>query len=80
MRAFAFALLLALAGCGGPLDVESLGWLAMGTTAQISFKTVDGPYTTLEGLAFGEVKDTFEEIERKLYMPCSQTLKRLKPN
>ena len=66
MRAFAAALLLALAGCGGPSDVESLGWLAMGTTAQISFKTVDGPYTTLEGLAFGEVKDTFEEIERKL--------------
>ena len=30
MRAFAFALLLVLAGCGGPPDVESLGWLSIG--------------------------------------------------
>ena len=43
MRAFAFALLFVLAGCGGSPDVESLGWLSMGTTAQLSFKTVEGP-------------------------------------
>ena len=66
MRRLAFALLLVLAGCGGPSDVESLGWLAMGTTAQISFKTAEGTCTANEGQAFGEVKDIFEEIECKL--------------
>ena len=66
MRALALALFSLLAGCGGPPDVESFGWVVMGTTAQISFKTADGQCATLEGLAFGEVKDTFEEIERKL--------------
>ena len=66
MRAFALAVLLVLAGCGGPPDVESLGWLSMGTTAQLSFKTAEGPCATNEGLAFGEVKEIFEEVERKL--------------
>ncbi len=66
MRALGLAVLFLLAGCCEPPEVESLGWVAMGTTAQISFKTADGQCTTLEGLAFGEVKDTFEEIERKL--------------
>ena len=66
MRRLAFALLLVLAGCGGPSDVESLGWLAMGTTAQLSFKTAEGPCAANESLAFGKVKETFEEVERKL--------------
>ena len=66
MRAFALAVLLVLAGCGGPPDVESLGWLAMGTTAQISFKTAEGACSANEGRAFDAVKDIFEAIERKL--------------
>ena len=66
MRAFAFALLLVLVGCGGPPDVESLGWLSMGTAAQLSFKTAEGACAANERLAFGEVKKTFEEVERKL--------------
>jgi len=60
-----FAWLLS-AGCGGPPDVESLGWLAMGTTAQVSFKTAEGPCAANERFAFGEVKASFEEVERKL--------------
>ena len=60
------SLLLIAAGCGGQPNVESLGWLAMGTTAQISFKTSDGPSTIAEGHAFGAVKDVFEDVERKL--------------
>ena len=59
-------LLLLAAGCGGQPDIESLGWLAMGTTAQISFKTADGPSTIAEGHAFDAVKDVFEDVERKL--------------
>ena len=66
MRAFAFALLLVLAGCGGPPDVESLGWLSMGTTAQLSFKTAEGPCAANERFAFGKVKEVFEQVERKL--------------
>ena len=74
MKRFLLAL-LAAAGCGAQPDVDSLGWLVMGTTAQISFKTADGPYTVSEGLAFGEVKDIFEDVERKLsiWRPDSET-------
>ena len=65
MKRFLLALLF-VAGCGAQPDVDSLGWLAMGTTAQLSFKTAEGPCTVREGLAFGDVKDIFEEVERKL--------------
>lgn len=65
MKRFLLALLFVV-GCGAQPDVDSLGWLAMGTTAQLSFKTAEGPCTVREGLAFGDVKDIFEEVERKL--------------
>lgn len=66
MRAVVLVLLLLFAGCHEPPEVESLGWLAMGTAAQISFKTADGPCAVNEGHVFGEVKDVFEKVERKL--------------
>lgn len=55
-----------VAGCGARPDVDSLGWLAMGTTAQLSFKTVEGPCTVREERALGGVKEVFGEVERKL--------------
>lgn len=53
-------------GCGSKPDVDSLCWIAMGTTAQVSFKTADGDRSVSDALAFGDVKDAFEEVEQKL--------------
>lgn len=58
--------ILAGGGCGSRPDVDSLCWLAMGTAAQVSFKTADGERSQNDGLAVGDVKDAFEEVERKL--------------
>lgn len=55
-----------VAGCGAPPDVDSLGWLAMGTTAQLSFKTAEGPSAVRERRALGDVKEIFAEVEQKL--------------
>jgi len=66
LKVVALSACLLAAGCGGPPDVESLGCLAMGTTAQVSFKTAEGPCTVDEGVAFGKVKEAFEEVERRL--------------
>ena len=62
---FALAALVG-SGCRGKPDVDSLGWFAMGTTAQISFKTAEGAFTVDDGLAFSDVKDVFEEVELRL--------------
>ena len=58
--------LLLVAGCGESFNVESLGWIAMGTAAQISFKSNEAPSTAEKDHALAEVKETFAEVERRL--------------
>ena len=66
MIRFILALSLFAAGCGNPSEVDSFGWLAMGTTAQISFKRPEGACSARERRQLDAVKDVFGEVERKL--------------